>query len=200
MSHQVNGTGRQESAGERARWPRAVAVAVAEEIRAVLAPYCSRVMVAGSLRRGRADVGDVELVYVSRFENRQVPGDMFSWANVALAEEAIAGLESRGVLTRRKNVRGYETYGPKNKLMAHRATGVPVDLFATTEGCWWNYLVCRTGPAESNIRIAQAAQRRGWQWNPYGVGFSTGEAMYPVESEEEVFRFVGLPYLEPEKR
>ena len=200
MSEQVDGTGKQEIAGDRQRWPRAAALAVAEEIQAVLAPGCSRLMVAGSLRRGRADVGDVELVYVTQFENRQVPGDMFSWANVALAEEAIAGLESRGVLTRRKNVRGYETYGPKNKLMLHRATGLPVDLFATTEDCWWNYLVCRTGPAESNIRIAQAAQRRGWQWNPYSVGFSTDDAVHVVGSEEEVFRFVGLPFREPENR
>jgi DNA polymerase/3'-5' exonuclease PolX len=200
MSDQVNGTGKQETAGDRQRWPRAVALAVAEEIRAVLAPCCSRVMVAGSLRRGRAEVGDVELVYVTRFENRQVPGDMFSWANVALAEVEVAYMETLGLLARRKNVRGYETYGPKNKLMVHCATGVPVDLFATTECCWWNYLVCRTGPAASNIRIAQAAQRRGWQWNPYSVGFSTDDAVHVVGSEEEVFRFVGLPCLEPEER
>ena len=37
------------------------------------------------------------------------------------------------------------------------ASGIPVDFFATTEEAWFNYLVCRTGPAELNTRIASAA-------------------------------------------
>jgi DNA polymerase/3'-5' exonuclease PolX len=90
--------------------------------------------------------------------------------------------------------------------MRHVASGIPVDLFATTEACWHNYLVCRTGPAESNIRIAAAAKARGWKWNPYGEGFSRGgplagpEEARALRSEREVFEFVGLPYTEPEER
>lgn len=36
-------------------------------------------------------------------------------------------------------------YGSKNKLMRHRASGIPVDLFSATTANWFNYLVCRTG-------------------------------------------------------
>jgi hypothetical protein len=38
----------------------------------------------------------------------------------------------------------------KASLRIANRTGIPVDLFAATEDNWWNYLVCRTGPADSN--------------------------------------------------
>jgi hypothetical protein len=43
-----------------------------------------------------------------------------------------------GILERRLNALGHETYGPKYKLMRH-ASGIPVDLFAATEESWFNY-------------------------------------------------------------
>jgi len=44
--------------------------------------------------------------------------------------------------------------GPLNKLAVYVGSGIPVDLFATTEECWFNALVCRTGSAETNVKIA----------------------------------------------
>ncbi len=59
-----------------------------------------------------------------------------------------------------------------------------------------------------NTEIASAAQRKGWKWNPYGVGFSkerkalrkTTIDLHCVASEREVFEFVKLPFLEPWER
>ena len=184
------------------RFPRAIGLAVARALVQALQPVCERLVVAGSLRRGRPDIGDVEILYIGRSEDRPVPGDMFASRLADLAEIRIAELENSGVLSRRPNVNGGTAYGPKNKLMLHLPTGVPVDLFSATPANWFNYLVCRTGPAESNLAIATAAQARGWRWNPYGPGFSnlaTGDR-HPVSSEAEVFEFVGLPHLEPKSR
>jgi len=188
------------------RWPRAIGVQVAKQLVSVLQPCCTRLVVAGSLRRRKPDVGDVELVYIGMSELRKDPCDMFGRTMVNLAEQAIERLQKAGVIKRRLNARGLETYGPKNKLMLHAETGMPVDLFASSEATWWNYLVCRTGPSESNIRICEAARRRGWKWNPYGAGFTKGEriagtyAEHACHSEAEVFEFVGLPHLTPEER
>lgn len=182
------------------RFDRELALRVAKEIGDELQPATSRLVVAGSLRRGKATVGDVEIVYIPKEELRPDPKDLFASIKVNRADEVIADLEASYTLVRRKNVNGSEMFGPKNKLMGHRSTGIPVDLFSADEANWWNYLVCRTGPAESNTRICMAAQARGWKWNPYGPGFSRGEEMRPMHSEEEVFEFVGLPYLPPEER
>lgn len=183
----------------KTRYPREAALVVAGELCAILGPVCARLAIAGSLRRGKADVGDVEILFIPKLEER--PLDLLSTTSFNLAEEAIAGMLSRGVLSKRPSKTGGTAWGDKNKLALHRS-GIPVDLFATTEASWWNYMVCRTGPADSNTRIATAAQNRGWKWNPYGSGFTntaTGET-HDCHSEEAVFAFVGLPFHPPESR
>ena len=188
------------ASGQKPRFQNAVGMKVAAELCAALKPVCERLVVAGSLRRRKPTVGDAEILYIGKTEARQDPADMFASITVNLADEVIAALEKSGVLERRKNVNGSEMYGPKNKLMRHRETGLPVDFFTATAENWHNYLVCRTGPADSNTRICMAAQKRGWKWNPYGAGFSRAGEVRAMESEEAVFAFVGLPYEKPEAR
>jgi DNA polymerase/3'-5' exonuclease PolX len=180
------------------RWPRATGLEVAEQVLALLAPACERIAVAGSLRRGKPDVGDVEVIYIPRVVRWPDPADMFAEMEVNLAEMLIVDGLGIGFLMKRLNAEGREAWGPKNKLARHVQTGMPVDLFAATEANWFNYLVCRKGPAESNGAIASEAQRRGWKWNPYGSGFSRGGhddiefEERSMDSEAAVFRFVGL--------
>jgi DNA polymerase/3'-5' exonuclease PolX len=48
------------------RIPLARAVSIAETTRAALAPHCERIAIAGSVRRRRSFVGDIELVCIPR--------------------------------------------------------------------------------------------------------------------------------------
>ena len=121
-------------------------------------------------------MGDVEILYVPRFEDRQI--DMFTTAPANLVEQAI------GILL---------------------LGGEPVDLFTATGANWWNYLVCRTDTAQNNVRIFTAARVRGWKWNAYGAGFTRGGPLagapeLRLMASERVFEFVGLPFAEPEAR
>lgn len=186
----------------KTKFPRAVALAVAKELCDALKPVTERLIVAGSLRRRKAEVGDVEILFVPRTET--VPDGLFDTKVESLVDRVLERLVGAGVLARRKNVNGSEMWGAKNKLALHAPSGVPVDLFVATEANWWNYLVCRTGPGESNIAICNAAIARGWKWNPYGAGFSRAVGLGTEEramgSEREVFEFVGLPWREPWER
>lgn len=181
-------------------YPRAAAIAVAKELCAALAPACERLCVAGSLRRMKQQVGDVEIVYIPRFEKRM--WDFFEERPVSLAEETLDRLLRGGVLSYRENRIGGTAWGAKNKLAIHNASGIPVDFFRTTDHAWWNYVVCRTGSRHNNERIATAARLIGWQWNPYDSGFTrlSDGSRHAVFSEQDVFAFVGLPYLEPWQR
>jgi DNA polymerase (family 10) len=185
----------------KTKFPYGEALAVANELADELRPACERIEVVGSVRRHKMEVGDIELLYVSKFQERPSRTDLFARVNASIADDVIAYWERAGCMKRRLNSKGSEVFGEKNKLMLHVASGIPVDLFITTLPNWWNSLVCRTGPAESNIEICKAAQFRGWKWNPYGPGFShdDGETR-EMHSEEEIFRFVGMPYFEPDKR
>lgn len=186
------------------KYPRASALAVAKELCDLLKPECEQLIVAGSLRRRKLEVGDVELVYVPKF----VPGvknDFFSAPPAANCVDAklawMLDKISGPLLEKRMSRVDTEAWGEKNKLAVHRASGIPVDLFATTESAWWNYVVCRTGSAESNTLIASAAQSKGWKWHPYKSGFTDANGdLVVVTCERDVFDLVGLPYKEPWER
>ena len=193
--------------GHRARVAAGRAMAVAEEVIGRMQPWCDRIAIAGSLRRRSPTVGDVEIVYVPTIRSEPNPADMFGVVIANMADRAIAQMEADGVLDRRLNSAGAQSFGARNKLMRHRATLVPVDLFATTLENWANCMVLRTGPAELTHAIAAAAQRKGWKWNTYGSGFTRqvplpGEDIttHPVRAERDAFDFVGIPYTEPHER
>lgn len=175
---------------------------VALQLVVMLEPVCERLCIAGSLRRGRELVGDVELLYIPRLVERSAKVDMFTTETIEynLADELLDSLRARGVLLKRLSKTGHPSWGEKNKLAVHAASGIPVDFFATTEDCWFNYLVCRTGPAKSNMAICNAAIAKGWKWTPYGAGFYRIGHVEPMTSERAVFDFVGLPYKEAQER
>lgn len=183
---------------EKRKWPRAEALAVADELIAALRPFCDRIEFAGSLRRLKPAVGDVEILFVPKVENR--PVDLLGTLEpFNLADEEISRLLGHGLISKRPNVNGTFAWGAKNKLALHRS-GVPVDLFTTSEASWWNYLTCRTGGAQSNVDICNAAIRKGYKWEPYSAGFYRIGHTEPMTSERQVFEFVGLPFLPPERR
>ena len=188
---------------QKRKYPAADALAVARELCAALKPVTNALIVAGSLRRRREFVGDVEILYIPLMSKKQDPAELLPLEIQAdEAELVIWTLLCSRVLWKREH-NGGTSWGLKNKLAVHGASGIPVDLFAARPANWWCQVVCRTGSAESNIRICQAAQRRGWKWQPYGVGFTDrrGELIYHlVQSERDVFEAVGLKYLEPWER
>jgi DNA polymerase/3'-5' exonuclease PolX len=149
------------------KFPRAEALKVAEQIRDILAPHTSRIEIAGSIRRKRPEVGDVELLYVPKVST--APADLFA----------------------------------KNRLAVHIQSGIPVDLFSTTEPNWYVSLVIRTGGKQTNLQLTTRANLRGYSLEAYGSGYRNvvdRELFYAMLSEDDVFRFVGLRCLPPEKR
>lgn len=192
---------------DKVKHPAARALAVAERIVEALKPVCSRIEIAGSIRRQKPEVGDIEIVYIPKTTLVKDPQDLFGDRQISVnaTDIIIKDLIDQGKLEKRTNVNGSETWGEWNKLAKAVKTGIPVDLFATTEVAWWSYLVCRTGSALMNTKIAAEAQRKGYQWHPNSYGFEGvrpdrhGERIQ-VKSEREVFEFVGLPYLEPKDR
>ncbi len=164
--------------------PRAAAIAVAKEIVTLINPVCDRLVVAGSLRRRKAMVGDVEILYIPRIETRKV--DLLHTAEIDLVAEVLRQACASNILQPRIGKTGNTIWGDSNKLAVHVASGIPIDFFKTDSERWANMLVCRTGSAENNIRIATAAQAKGLQWLPYGAGFfdKANKRVIKVASEQ----------------
>jgi DNA polymerase/3'-5' exonuclease PolX len=185
--------------------PAEHARAVARDLLKVIGPSCQRLIFAGSLRRRKEFVSDIEILFIPSLEQAQGPPDLLGQresVTINQTDRALDRLLQCGYLHKRENALGRHAWGHMNKLALHAETLIAVDLFTATEKNWFNYLVCRTGGEETNIRIAAAARAKGWKWNPYDEGFTSrsGIQKHPVTSERDVFGFVGIPYLEPWQR
>jgi DNA polymerase/3'-5' exonuclease PolX len=182
------------------KYPREAALAVARELCAALKPVTTKLMVAGSLRRRKAAVGDVEIIYLGRSGFQPDPNDLLGHQiQTNLADQVINEWVAAGMLSKRPNKNGGFSWGGQNKLAVHAASGIPVDFFQTSPSGWWSLVVCRTGSAANNERICNAAIARGLRWNPYH-GFEdrrSGALLHVARSEQDVFARVGLAYVEP---
>jgi DNA polymerase/3'-5' exonuclease PolX len=182
--------------GERKRWPIEFARELAGYLKDGMQGHCSRVEIAGSIRRGKAMVGDVELVYES-----PALTDLFGEAlQEVRADELLNDWLSSGIIEPRRSVTGSISWGREIKLAVHVASGIPVDLFAARPGGWHSYLMCRTGSRIHNEAIAREMMGRSMRWEPYeGVRLRDG-SLRRVGSEAELYAMIGWPYLEPEER
>lgn len=166
------------------------AKAIAEKIKAVLETSCERIVIAGSIRRQKPDVGDLELLCIPKYI-----------AGVDMLDARIQTMIYFGMLGYRLNKLGRKIYGPKNKLLVHLPSGIGVDVFSTDEQCWPVALVVRTGGERTNKEIASRALERGMRFHAYGRGFTRADGSELVcHSEAEVFRAVELPWQEPWER
>lgn len=191
--------------------PRAVALAAAEKVRAWLASSCERIEIAGSLRRGKPEVRDIELVAVPRWEARE-EGDLWgSSAPIDLLEERLrllfhdAALAPREVATHRANgtVEYQQKLGPAFKALT--VDGIPLDLFTVRPPATWGCIFAlRTGPGDWNTKLVTECQTigrkvAGGQALAWVAASDTWRAVDTPE-EADFFRALGQPWVEPRDR
>jgi DNA polymerase/3'-5' exonuclease PolX len=186
---------------DKPKIPHAQAVKLAIELVDMMLPYVQRIVVAGSLRREKEFVGDIELLYIPKLATERVglfEGDV---QKVDLTENFLVKLLRDGVLKKRPSKIGTLTWGPSNKLGRHVASNIPVDFFSTTAANWWVSLVIRTGSKETNLMLTNGAIKLGRTLNAYGAGVTcSDESVIPAQSERHVFQLCDVPYREPKDR
>ena len=174
------------------RWHHAEALIVAESLLASLSPACDRIELAGSIRRGRPDVGDIELLCIPKAGDNAFYHDDL--------DEVLRAMMACQRLAPRPSKIGTHTYGPKNKLLVHVPSGIPVDVFSTDAKNWGMAFVVRTGPAELNIRMMARFKSIGFAGHAYGGVTNRQGQEIECPDEETVFRLLGWPYMPPEQR
>ncbi len=188
----------------KAKVPLEAAQGVADKLIADLSPYCERLAVAGSIRRKKPIVGDVELVAIPKF-GRDLFGEVDPRQDFFDAQ--LRKLVSAGkIFTSPGDGREYRpAWGSKYKkvwlLLSERLGEIQVDVFICEERNWGSIFTIRTGPAEFSealvTRIKHQTPYR--QQDGYLVDERTGEIV-PVPEEEDYFRLAGVKWLEPERR
>jgi DNA polymerase (family 10) len=158
------------------RFKLAVAAQYAEALRSYLAalPGVNQVTVAGSFRRMRETVGDLDIIVTA------APGSnamQYFTAYDEVAEILLVGPTRASVLLK---------------------CGLQVDLRVVPEESYGAALHYFTGSKSHNIAVRQIAQKRGLKINEYGV--YRGKTRIAGETEESVYRAVNLSYIPPELR
>ena len=163
------------------------AQAISDALVAQLAdtPGVRRIVQAGSLRRRRETVGDLDLL---------VETD----APEAVIDRFVHLSAAEGVI------------GAGRAKAAVRLVGGPqVDLMVMPPGKAGTYLVHFTGSAEHNVQLRAIARDRGWSLSEKGFlrldaegepVTGDGAELRTFEDEADAYGFLGLPFIAPELR
>ena len=144
-----------------------------------------RVVPAGSFRRRRETIGDLDLLV----ETDDAPTVVERFVGLGATDEVL--------------VRG------PHKAAVRLVRGPQVDLMVMPPGAAGTYLVHFTGSKEHNVRLRGRARDRGWSLSEHGF-VRLGDDGQPLRgsaaelrtfpTEDEAYAFLDLPFIEPELR
>jgi len=161
------------------RIPYAEAKREADAVVELLAPHCERIEIAGSIRRKKSTIGDIEIVAIPK------PYDVGLFANGIAA-----------VVDQWEPVKGELPCKYTQRILP---SGMKLDLFLATPDNWGLILAIRTGSAAFSHKVLASA------WT--GMGYKSDKGMLhsggmpvPVREEEHLFTMCGLKWVPPEER
>lgn len=169
-----------ERLGQRnQRIPLGTALPLLEEIAAALRAGVDAVTAiegAGSVRRRRETIGDLDLVCASERPAAVLDG----FIGLPIVREIIGRGETKAsILT---------------------AQDLQIDLRVVPPESWGATLLYFTGSKQHNVRLREMAVRRGWRLNEYGLIDGATDRTLAGADEAGIYRAFGLPWIPPELR
>jgi hypothetical protein len=161
------------------------AQAIAETVKGILQPWCDCIEVAGSIRRKRPIVHDIDIVLIPSNQG-----------------QLVYLLQSLGKM---------KVGGSKIIRIDPSKYGVPLDIYVATPDIWATLLLIRTGSKSHNIKLCARAKSIGMKLHADGSGLfrlalnqteyeNADDERVAGDSEESIFAALGLAYVPPEKR
>jgi DNA polymerase (family X) len=184
-------------AGDGKRYPRETVEPAATALALMLSAYCETVAVAGSLRRGKPECGDIDICMVPHGGKLTLEWNQHT---AKVLNEFIEEIGGTGKIEPWVKVKK-DVYKPRTSW--HFGLPLPgngiiqVDLLLSDREAFGPGLMFQTGSAEMNIRLRQEAIRRGYKLSQYGL-YSRDKLL--ANTETGIFAALGMKYLEPSER
>ncbi len=155
------------------------ALRIAERVKAEFEPHCDRIEIAGSIRRKKPVVKDIEIV--------AIPKDY----GVGLFESGVAT-----VINQWKKIKGEL---PCKYTQRQHPDGIMLDIFFATPINWGYILAIRTGSAKySHQVLAKSWVAMGYKGQ--GGNLTRRGQVVNVEEEKTLFALINIDYVEPQFR
>lgn len=155
------------------------ALNIANNVVELLRPHCERIEIAGSIRRQKPEVKDIEIV--------------------AIPKPYETGLFESGITTvvnQWEKVKGELPCKYTQRILPE---GIKLDLFFAEKGNWGLIYAIRTGSADYSHKVlATEWVKRGYK-SENGYLTSNGKPVLILE-EEDLFKRIGVPYKSPTER
>lgn len=160
-----------------------------------------QVACAGSLRRGRETIGDIDVLVVA--DDPAAAGKAFR-SMPGVTQELAAGATKSSVRLR--------AHLDDRRLKGGPGPEIQADLRVVPAESWGAALMYFTGSKDHNVRLRERALKQHMTLNEYGLfpedpterheGPPQQRGIKPVAgaTEEEVYKALGLPYIPPEMR
>jgi DNA polymerase (family 10) len=142
-------------------------------------PHVQQAIVAGSLRRKKETIGDIDILLTA--ESRQWKKIINRFVQLPIVEKVLAAGSTRASVLLKGN-------------------HVQVDIRIVHENEFGAALLYFTGSKEHNILLRTLAKKRGWKINEYGLFEEKTGRRLAGETEQEIYQLLGLRYIPPEKR
>lgn len=171
------------------------AAQVAAGFRDELEPFCERIEIAGSVRRRKPLVKDIEMVAIPKLEiRRNLFGEEMERVN--RMEEIFPEMRANGCVFSKNGERYKQIYSPLDELV--------LDLFIVLPPAQWGVIfTIRTGPADFSRKIVTQRSKGGLLPDDYWVAngcAANGDGVVPMPEETDFFRLLGIDFISPELR
>jgi DNA polymerase (family 10) len=155
------------------------AVEAAQQVKAAVSAHCDKIEVAGSVRRQKPKVHDIDFVVVAKSDNE--------WQKIS---EALKRMKAKPDCSGNSLMKAYLPI--RNGLFR-------VDFYRAKPSTFGIHLLIRTGSAEHNMWLAGYAISKGMRLK-YSEGLIKEDKAIAGETEQGVFEALGLPYSSPSQR
>lgn len=157
---------------------------IAKKYQNKLSNFCSRIEIAGSIRRQRQEVKDIELVCIPKMTFE--PDGMFDKKEI----------RDSGFVTVVNSFPRVKGNGEGKYAQIILPEEIHLDLFMTTPEQWGIIFMIRTGSAFFVKRMVTEIKKSGFKCDEGFLKTEEGKII-PCYEEKEFFEITGMEYVEP---
>lgn len=162
---------------------------IARTVKDELSPYCDRIVIAGSVRRGKwHDIHDIEFVAIPKIEMQP---DIFMTMKPTGKNLLFTHIQKKYDVT---------VGGKQGQKMVrfNVCDGITVEVYTASSWNWGYILALRTGPSDLSKILVTKLKVKGYRMKSGSV-LRRGSSV-PVRTEHDMFRMAGIRYREATAR